>query len=303
MFANFFAMLFVIISNYELLTLKISKNKLKKAIIFGIPEVPKLMVGLLYSTFDRTMLASYKGVSEIGYYEFGSRFAGIVKIFNDAIGKSFSPYFQESIHQSNHQSNMNILDSFYKIIFSLGFIGIGISYFSEEALLVLTTEEFHVAKYLVPFLVSYYLFGSLNQLASNQFIASEKLYYMAPISLIGLIINIILNIILIPLLGALGAVISTAVVGFITTIILFFYGNKALKLPISNYKILMIYALIFSFLILGYPVLYLELSFILKVLFKSLLLVLFLIIGFHLRFYNLADIYYLKNIFFNTFKE
>ena len=117
MFANFLAMSAVVIFNYDLFVFKLSYNKLKKAIIFGLPEVPKLIVGLLYSSFDKTMLANYKGVTEIGYYDFGSRFAGILKIFNDAIGKSFSPYFLENINRNNQKEN--ILDVFYKIIFSL----------------------------------------------------------------------------------------------------------------------------------------------------------------------------------------
>tara|TARA_B100000212_G_C27375293_1_gene534422 strand:- start:1353 stop:2789 length:1437 start_codon:yes stop_codon:yes gene_type:complete len=293
MFANFLAMSAVVIFNYDLFVFKLSYNKLKKAIIFGLPEVPKLIVGLLYSSFDKTMLANYKGVTEIGYYDFGSRFAGILKIFNDAIGKSFSPYFLENINRNNLKEN--ILDVFYKIIFFLGFIGIGVSYFSEEALIVLTTKDFYVAKYLVPFLISYYLFGVLNQLASNQFIASQKLYYLAPVSFFGLIINVLLNIILIPLLGAIGAVISTAFVSFITSILLFYFGNIALKLPTNIFKIIKLYLLIFFFLILGYPILFIEASFALKVIIKTLLILLFLLTGIYLRFYSRKDLMNLKN--------
>lgn len=297
-FANFLAMSAVVIFNYDLFIFKISYTKLKKAIIFGLPEVPKLIVGLLYSSFDKTMLANYKGVSEIGYYDFGSRFAGILKIFNDAIGKSFSPYFLENINRNNAKEN--ILDFFYKIIFFLGLIGIGVSYFSEEALIVFTTKEFYVAKYLVPFLISYYLFGVLNQLASNQFIASQKLYYLAPVSFFGLIINLLLNIILIPIFGAIGAVISTAFVAFTTSILLFYFGNLALKLPTNNKKIISLYLLIFFFLILGYPILFIEAYFVVKILIKMLLIIMFLLAGAYFRFFNKKDLLNLKNSVLNS---
>ncbi len=292
-FANILAMSSVVLFNYDLFIFKLSFKKLKKAIIFGIPEVPKLIIDLLYSSFDKTMLANYKGISEIGYYDFGSRFASILKIFNDAIGKSFSPYFLENIDKISAREN--ILDFFYKIIFFLGLIGIGISYFSEEALIVLTTKDFYVAKYLVPFLISYYLFGVLNQLASNQFIASQKLYYLPPISFFGLVINVVLNIILIPIFGAIGAVISTAFVSFITSILLFYFGNVALNLPTNNRKIISLYLLIFFFLILGYPILYIEASFALKILIKMILIIIFLLSGIYFKFFNKKDLLNLKN--------
>lgn len=295
--ANLISMCLAIISNYDLFIFKFSKVLLKKAIVYGIPEVPKLLVGLLYSSFDKTMLANYKGVSEIGYYEFGSKFAGILKIFNDAVGKSFSPFFQENINNRTKKNEEYILNFFYKMLFYLGFIAVCISYFGEEALILLTTKEFYIAKYLIPFLTLYYFFGVLSQLASNQFIASEKLYYLAPISLVSLMLNIVLNIILIPFFGAIGAVISTALAGCFASILMFYYGNKALKLSTNNKKIISIYILVFLFLLIGYLILYLNIFFIYKIIFKIMLLSAFIFLGLLFKFIEFDDFLYAKNDF------
>ena len=79
--------------------------------MFGIPEVPNVIISLLYSGFDKVMLVNYKGATEVGYYDFGNRFAGILKIFIDAIGKSFSPYFLEKI--SSNEKNSKKKNCFY----------------------------------------------------------------------------------------------------------------------------------------------------------------------------------------------
>ena len=161
---------------------------------------------LLYSGFDKVMLVNYKGATEVGYYDFGNRFAGILKIFIDAIGKSFSPYFLEKISSNEKNSKKKIVSTFYELISILGIVALIISLFSEEALIVLTNENFYMAKVLVPFLILYYLFSILGQLSINQFIHAEKLYYLAPISILGLVSNVILNILLIPIYGVIGAV-------------------------------------------------------------------------------------------------
>ena len=146
-------------------------------------------------------------------------------------------------------------------------------------------------------LILYYLFGVLSQLASNQFIASEKLYYLAPISFISLIINIVFNIILIPVYGAIGAVLSTALASFFASMLMFYYGNKALQLPINNIKILLIYTLIFLFLLMGYPILYLDIFFIYKIILKIMFILVFVLSGFILKFIELEDFLFIKKIF------
>ena len=172
--ANCVVLVISLFLNRNLFYVNLSVSNLKKALKFGFPEVPNTVVSLLYGTFDKLMLVNYKGLSEVGYYDFGNRFAGILKIFIDAIGKSFSPYFLKKASASSHTSNKDIVEKFYQIFTILGFIGVSIALFSEEALIILTTEDFYVAKYLVPFLVIYYTFGVFGHISMNQFISYPK---------------------------------------------------------------------------------------------------------------------------------
>ena len=208
--ANCIVLIMALALNRNLFYINFSILGLKKALKFGAPEVPNTVIHLLYGTFDKLMLVNYKGLSDVGYYDFGNRFATILKIFIDAVGKSFSPYFLKKVSSKSENSMKHIVEKFYEIFVIFGFIGIGISLFSEEALIILTTEEFHVAKYLVPILVIYFIFGALSFISMNQFIHAEALYYLAPISLVGLLINVVANILLIPTYGAIGAAIATS---------------------------------------------------------------------------------------------
>ena len=270
--------------NRNLFVLRISLKKIKRAIVFGIPEVPNVIISLLYSGFDKVMLVNYKGATEVGYYDFGNRFAGILKIFIDAIGKSFSPYFLEKISSNEKNSKKKIVSTFYELISILGIVALIISLFSEEALIVLTNENFYMAKVLVPFLILYYLFSILGQLSINQFIHAEKLYYLAPISILGLVSNVILNILLIPIYGVIGAVVATTISGTITSIIQLYYGNKILPLPINIYRLIKLYLIILILLVFSYPLIISDFSIFLKIPLKISIIAIYIFMLFKMNY-------------------
>ena len=288
--ANFIVLIMVLIINRNLFFINFSITNLKAALKFGIPEVPNTLVSLLYGTFDKLMLVNYKGLSDVGHYDFGNKFAGILKIFIDAIGKSFSPYFLKNASSNTGAAKQEIVKTFYEIFVIYGFIGIGISLFSEEALIILTTEDFYVAKYLVPILVIYFIFGALNQISMNQFIHAQALYYLAPISLLGLFINLIANILLIPTYGAIGAAIATSFAAIATSLIQLYFANKAYPLPINYKNLITLLFIIIVSLISCYLVIFIEETYIIKFLLKILILTLYILLVAKFKFINIRSI-------------
>jgi O-antigen/teichoic acid export membrane protein len=289
----FFLSLFL---NRKFFTINLSLPRIIEALKFGMPEVPNTMISLLYGAFDRVMLTNFKGLSDLGYYDFANKFASIFKIIIDAIGKAFSPFFLEESANRKGDFKHNIVKKFYEISVILGFFGIAISLFSEEALIILTTSEFYFAKFFVPILICFYLFGLLGQISINQFIHSKKLHYLIPISLIGLIVNITLNIIFIPKYGVMGAAFSTSFSAMITSILQLYYGNKLFNLPLNLNKLASLFLLILICLGAGYSILFLEFNYLIKLTLK--IIILFLYLFFVLRF-NFINIFTLrKNLSF-----
>lgn len=284
--SNFIVLFIALVISRNLFFFNFSVKDLKHALRFGTPEVPNTMVNLLYGSFDKLMIVNSKGLSEVGYYDFGNRFAAILKIFIDAIGKSFSPYFLKKAASESDNKNDEIVEKFFEILVILGFIGVVVALFSEEALIILTTEDFYLAKYLVPLLVIFYLFGALSHISMNQFIYSQALYYLAPISFIGLLINLVANILLIPKYGAFGAVIATSFAAMIVSFLQLYFGNKAFPLPV-NYKNLMILLfIIIFFVMLSYPIIYIDENYIMKFFLKLMILPLYIYIVIKFKFIN-----------------
>tara|TARA_B110000967_G_C18900347_1_gene574405 strand:- start:6892 stop:7557 length:666 start_codon:yes stop_codon:yes gene_type:complete len=206
----------------------------------------------------------------------------------DAISRSWVPYFMDNAEQRTSESNHNIVTRFYELAILFSFIGLGVAYFTEEALILLTTIEFHDAKYLTPFLVIYYLMGILGFLSVNQLMFAEKLAYNFPASIIGLGINILLNILLIPIYGAIGAVIATALASSIIAIVLIYFSNRVHPLPIDFKKLTRLFIIIVIYTLLIYPVFFLELWFFWKIIIKSLLLFSFVILCIKINYIEIS---------------
>jgi len=163
---------------------------------------------------------------------------------------------------------------------------------------LLTTEEYYPAMYIVPIYVYYHLFGIIGMFAINQMIHAEKMLYILPASIISIILNITLNLLLIPKYGAIGAGIATAISAFGANCSNLYYGNKLY--PISHWRrqlaILFITVIIFTIPI--YPIMLSELNFMKKILLKLIIILFFITLGIYQKYISVNQIINIGNRIF-----
>ena len=108
--------------------------------------------------------------------------------------------------------------------------------------------------------------------------------YLAPISILGLVSNVILNILLIPIYGVIGAVVATTISGTITSIIQLYYGNKILPLPINIYRLIKLYLIILILLVFSYPLIISDFSIFLKIPLKISIIAIYIFMLFKMNY-------------------
>lgn len=277
-----FVISFIAIKN--LFTFKFSFNSLKKSLLFSYPTTPTTIINLAYQSFDKTMIINYRDIASLGYYNIGEKFAGIFKITTDSITRVFNPFFQEKAHEDSLESKKDIMNLFYDLS-SIYLVGaFAVICFSEELIKLLTTEEFYPSIYLAPLFVFYYLFGAVfPMLALNQIMYGKKLIFQIPVSMTSIIINISLNIFLIPKYGAIGAVITTAFTALISDSLLLYFGQKAFQLPINFRKLITGFILIILFTLPIYYLMYSDMQILQKIFFK-----IFIFLSFWFSLYKLS---------------
>lgn len=265
---------------YKTFTLKFSINSLKKSLHLTAPMIPQMAMGLSQNYLDKTLLTYNKGVSSLGFYSLGINFATILKTIMDAIEKAWAPFFFTKAQEGTQESKIEIAQSFMFLTFVYMTLGLGIIYFSEEAIKLLTTKEYFSAIYVVPIYVYFYLFAIIGYISNAQLNFAKKIKYILPGTFVSAIVNISLNFLLIPKFGAIGASVSSAVTALINQIILYFFGMKSFPIPISVKKIIASYTLVILFTSFFYLLIDLDLHFISKIIIKLSLVLFFVVIGF-----------------------
>jgi O-antigen/teichoic acid export membrane protein len=242
------------------------------------------MIGLVYASFDKTMLNKIKNTDSVGYYSFGEKFSLILKSVQDAVSKSWEPYFMNNAHENSVYAREAIISRFYEIAFLFMIVGLSIIYYSEEMIKLLTTKAFYPSRYVVPLYVYFYLFAIIGTLSMNQISFSKKMAYLLPTSVFAVIINMTLNIILIPPYGAVGAAGAIAISALSSNLLNLYFGMKLYPLPLGKWKLTKMYLILIAFTLPVYPIMLMDLAAIVKIAFKLILILSFLLVGIKLHY-------------------
>jgi O-antigen/teichoic acid export membrane protein len=186
--------------------IKMLKNMLK----FSGGLIPSCIASTILSLSDRYFLTRYRNFSETGLYSVGYKFGMLIQpLFIDPFKQIFTPYKFSIWKDKDAEKKFNIMFFKYHIIGC--FIMLGICIYSKPMIFLLTTKESIVAYKIVPLIVIAYFFYGKSCFYCLGIQIRNKTYLDGLIMLLAGIINLILNIILIPKFGMYGAALATVV--------------------------------------------------------------------------------------------
>ena len=109
---------------------------------------------------------------------------------------------------------------------------------------VLYANDFYMAWKYVPWLSIAMVFGALSGYMGGFFSAVKNSKIFAQSTIIGAGVNIVLNLILTPVMGALGAAIATTVCYFVTWVFRYLHSKKIISMKINIMRDVVSYAVL-----------------------------------------------------------
>lgn len=214
----------------------------KKLIAFGYPFIFAGLGFWLFSSIDKWMLSELSDIAEVGIYSVASRFAMIVFFINDIFGRAWPPYALKLYAQPIDYRNV------YGRVFSYWFffmtlIGALISIFSYEILRLCTPETYWLSAGPLSVLTIGAVFSSTTQITALGISLEQRTYLFSIGSWSTALINIFLNLLMIPKFGALGAALAT-LISYIILSSYYLYWTQKLHPFILDFKKLGFCALI-----------------------------------------------------------
>lgn len=198
--AVFYVWLFVIqLKNGK----KFFEGKLwKYALMFNLPLVPHYLSQVVLASSDRIMIERMVGKSEAGIYSLAYSVSMVMLIVNNALMQTLSPWIYRKIKA---KENREIAPIAYSTLIGIAVINIILIAFAPEAVKIFAPAEYYAAiRIIPPVAISVFYIYSYDLFAKFAFYY-EKQGYITVASIIGALLNIILNYIFINKFGYIAA--------------------------------------------------------------------------------------------------
>lgn len=270
------------------LRLQFDASIAKEIIHFGYPFVFAGLAYWIFGALDRWMLSELSNNTEVGLYSIAFKFATILLFVNAAFGQAWSP-FAIKIYSNDPQYRYVFSRIFSYWFFGLTFIGVLLSLFSFEMLYLTTPGAYWPAATILVVLAMGMVMSGTTQITAVGISLERKTHLFAISAWLTAIINIVLNLLMIPIWGALGAAIATLISNAILTSYYLYWTQRLHPIPLEVKKLL--FSLILILLTIGFSFYINKIEWGIKiVIFKLLFCGLIIFLGYSYEIVNLSDI-------------
>lgn len=190
---------------------------LRKLLCLAVPLMPNFLIYWIYNSCDKLMITNIIGVEAAGIYAVSSKLGHASQLIYMAFAGGWQ-YFAFSTMKDKNQveSNSFIFEILGVISFAATMFVCALSYWIFKVLFK--------ADYLMGYISAPYLFLSplllmLYQVIANQFLIIKKPWPSAFVLFCGAVVNIVMNVVLIPLTGIEGAAIATLLGYFVAVLV------------------------------------------------------------------------------------
>lgn len=189
------------------MTFRFSGTWLKKSLLFGLPLIPHAFAGWALTFADRALLARYSGLDETGLYALAYSISMVMNLASQSINQAWGPIYYDLADSEEGRAKLPRLTTVYAV--AVVFLGMVYMLFSREVLLVLAAERYWEASRLVPIIVGGYVCFALYSVLSTGIFFAKRTGWVAAISATSAVLNVGLNLWLIPRFGMWAAAWNT----------------------------------------------------------------------------------------------
>lgn len=212
------------INGNHLRALRFSLLRAKTLLQESWPLVISGLAVYLYSKIDQIMLGSLlSDTTQLGYYSVTVKLSELLDFLPLIIYQSVFPKLS-ILKEKNPQDYINKLQIYFDTMAILWLlVAVPVSFLSPYIVSILYGKSYEASAPILSIYV-WAQFGSNFGLARSAYLAVEgKLKYSLYLSIIGAVINVLINSILIPEFGAIGATIATLITYFLVIVLVNFY--------------------------------------------------------------------------------
>ena len=228
----------------------------KYAICFNLPLIPHYLSQIVLNSSDRIMISNIVGNSEAGIYSLAYSLSLIMTLFNTALTQTLSPWIYKKIKGKQIEDIASVA---YLSLVLVAAVNLCLILLAPEAVAIFAPKSYYDAIWIIPpVALSVYFMYSYDLFAKFAFYY-EKTKLIMFASVVGAVLNIILNYIFIKLFGYVAAGYTTLACYVIYSVAHYILMNNICKKycdGIRPYEIKKILAITIPFVVIGFALLF-----------------------------------------------
>lgn len=213
---------------------------------YSIPLIPNGVMWWMVFALNRPFLENCLGMYSVGVFAVANKFPGILTMLFTVFVTSWQISVLEEFNKDDYQSFYNkIFKYVVLILFVIFFI---ISLCSEILIVLFVSSDYYYAWKYIPILTLSAAFSNISEFIGCNFIAVRRSSYFFYSSIYGAITALILNIVLIPPFGILGASLSILFSFIVIMLTRLYYSRSYVRL---NNPTIYLFVISFCLLLVG----------------------------------------------------
>ena len=212
-----FFFLFIKVKLWKYISFRPNREILKEMIIYSLPLMPSSLAWWVMNASDKYMLIAFIGIQANGLYAVAHKLPTLINLCN-------SLFFQAWQLSAVEESDSNSKQTFYTNVFNtlamvLLIVCSVLLLIMKPLMHVLVSSDYGEAWKLTPFLVISMVFSAFSSFIGTNYTVTKKTGGALKTTIIGALVNVVLNYFLIKAWGINGAALATMVSFFVMWIV------------------------------------------------------------------------------------
>jgi O-antigen/teichoic acid export membrane protein len=226
--------------------------KLIPVLKYSYPFLLSTLVGLVSANVDRLLINSLLSLQALGLYALAAKFS---KLLTDLIGEPFSQAYGAFRFTIMGKEDAAVIQArIVRYLFVAGsFVALGLAYFTDAVLRVMSAQEYWGAAELVPILA---LAGSLRLLTyplQTGILYGKHTRHIFHIGVVLAVVNAAGGVVLIAWLGVLGACLTVLLASVVGVVLTNYFAQRYFPVTYETSRLLRVLCLTVAFYLASLP--------------------------------------------------
>ncbi|MDW5548935.1 flippase [Methanosarcina sp.] len=204
---------------------------IKEYLQFSLPLTPNSLIRWITESSDRYMVTYFLGLRSVGVYSAACSIGSLIQLFVSSLQLILLPELSK-LFDENKTDEVRIYMSHslrYFLLISIPAV-FGLSALAKPLLGILTTDDFLSGWFVIPIIAFSGLLAGIFQIFVNTMLLIKETKTTTYINIVAAVSNVLINLLLIPSIGIVGASLSTLFSYFLMAVLCMHISLKHFKL-------------------------------------------------------------------------